>query len=321
MKESVAVAIDLGGTKAAGAVVGQSGHQYIRLNEFINNQGGEEVGELIVRLIRNLLVESANLDLNVLGVGIAVPGICYADSGLVWAPNIRSWENYPLKARVEEGLPGAIPVSIDSDRACYVLGEVWQGAAVNSRHAIFLAVGTGIGAGIIIDGKVLRGAHDIAGAVGWMALTSPHIHEYSKYGCFEYHASGVGLARMATRLVEEDGIRLAGFEDLPVKDITARHVFDAYDRGDKIAIKVIDAAVEFWGKASANLISLFNPDMIVFGGGVFGPGMQLLDRIHREAQKWAQPVSIKQTTFVKSELGNDAGLYGAAFLIHQSSQQ
>ncbi len=87
-------------------------------------------------------------------------------------------------------------IRIDNDRACYILGETWKGSATGCKHAIFLSVGTGIGAGILVDGKVLRGANDIAGSIGWMALTDPFLQEYVKYGCFEYHASGPGITRI-----------------------------------------------------------------------------------------------------------------------------
>src|SRR5690606_7336356 len=115
-------------------------------------------------------------------------------SGTVWAPNIPGWEDYPLKAELEAVL-NRIPVSIDSDRACYILGEYWKGAAQNCEDAIFLAVGTGIGAGILADGRILRGAGDIAGAIGWMALDHPYQEKYIPCGCFEYQASGDGVAR------------------------------------------------------------------------------------------------------------------------------
>ncbi len=116
---------------------------------------------------------------------------------------------------------------IDSDRACYILGEVWQGSAKGCKDAVFLAVGTGIGAGILVEGKVMRGSNDIAGAIGWLALDRPFQQKYISCGCFEYHASGEGLAKVAKELVAQnpDGILSAKNID----EITARDVFHAYD--------------------------------------------------------------------------------------------
>ena len=96
--------------------------------------------------------------------------------------------------------------------------------------------------------------------------------------------------------------------------MTARDVFEAYERNDALAIAVINNAVEYWGMAVANLVSLFNPEKIIFGGGVFGPALQLLDAIYEEAKKWAQPISIGQVQLLGSALGNEAGLYGAGYL-------
>ena len=161
-------------------------------------------------------------------------------------------------------------------------------------------VGTGIGAGIMIDQKILRGSHDIAGAIGWMALREKYQPIYQRYGCFEYHASGQGIALRAP-----DDYR----------DTMA--VFDACEQGDERAISFIDDAILSWGQASANLVSLFNPEIIVFGGGVFGPAQRYIDKIYEEACRWAQPISIRQTKFVNTQLGDQVALYGAAYLAMQ----
>jgi glucokinase len=212
-----------------------------------------------------------------------------------------------------------IRVTIDSDRACYILGEYWKGAARGCKDAIFLAVGTGIGAGILINGEILRGANDIAGAIGWMALERPFQSQYATCGCFESHASGEGLAKVAKEFLAQDrsysGV-LRGKAEL-----TAHDVFEAYKSSDAIAIKVLKQAVEFWGMATANLISLFNPKKIIFGGGVFGPGLQFLDVIQVEAKKWAQPISLGKVMLEGSALGGDAGLYGAAYLALKVSKE
>jgi glucokinase len=178
------------------------------------------------------------------------------------------------------------------------LGEVWQGSAREARNAIFIAVGTGIGAGIMCDGRVIHGQHDIAGAVGWLALDRPYREEYRGCGNFEYFASGPGIARAA---------QAAG-----MLEATTASVFAAYDQNDERARAVIAQAVAYWGMAVANLVSIFNPEVIIFGGGVFGPATALLEDIRREAAQWAQPISMKQVRLVSSVLGSDIGVLGAA---------
>jgi glucokinase len=130
-----------------------------------------------------------------------------------------------------------------------------------------------------------------------------------RHGCFEDQASGPGLVRVALDLIADDPDYLGPLVNITL--LSAAHIFDAHARGDIIAQRTIDNAVELWGMAAANLVSLFNPEMIVFGGGVFGPAIQFLDRIKAEAKRWAQPIAIEQVRIVGSELGDDAGLYGA----------
>src|SRR5207249_2920978 len=125
-----------------------------------------------------------------------------AERGTVWAPNIPGWDDYPLLEVLHDRLDPGIRIVIDSDRAGYILGETWRGAARGARNAIFLAVGTGIGAGILVDGKVLRGHADIAGAVGWLALDRAYGARYATCGCFEAHASGAGLTATAYELMQ-----------------------------------------------------------------------------------------------------------------------
>jgi len=145
-----------------------------------------------------------------------------------------------------------------------------------------------------------------------LALDRPFRSVYVDCGCFESHASGDGLAKVATRLLTgHKGYR----GRLRVKrHITAHDVFDAYEHDDEIAKEVLGQAIEFWGMASANLISMFNPRMLILGGGVFGPATRFLDAIAAEARRWAQPIAMERVKFAASRLGGDAALYGAAYL-------
>jgi glucokinase len=312
---SVGLGIDLGGTKVSGALFTKSG-MFSENKKFLLEKIAEnEAGELILDMIQYYIDWAKKKQATIKCIGVSVPGIYNQKEGTVWAPNIPNWENYPLLKILKEKTKGLnIDIRIDSDRACYIHGAVWKGVAQDCKNAIFLAVGTGIGAGIMIDGKVLRGAGDIAGAIGWMALSTPFKDEYITYGCFESHASGTGLALQTKKRLKENCTVLKGAESLPIADICAKDVFTAYRLGDKIATEVINEAIEYWGKAAANLVSLFNPEKIIFGGGVFGPATELIPVIYKEAKKWGQPISMKSVEFVPSSFGHDAGLYGAGFL-------
>src|SRR5690606_6515024 len=158
---------------------------------------------------------------------------------------------------------GKIPVAMDSDRACCMLGERWLGNARDCENAIYLAVGTGIGAGILIDGMILRGANDIAGAIGWMALDRPFLPKYVACGCFEYYASGDGIAKLAAEVMEANPAYKGALRNGDSANPTAHHVFQALDQKDPLAIEVMDKCIEYWGMGVANLISIFNPEKII----------------------------------------------------------
>src|SRR6187402_1256858 len=305
------IALDLGGTKLAAALFNDNGDILFKSNHSLDKKHGAEVGKLIFQAANDLLNKGNDIS----AIGICVPGIAHAKTGKVWAPNIPGWDDYPLL----EDLRGSvnnnkIKIKIDSDRACYILGEVWKGNARGCNDAIFLSVGTGIGAGILINNEVLRGSHDIAGAIGWMALDRPFNQKYIPCGDFEYNASGEGMVKVAKEMLGSNLYNKSILKNINPDLLSAKDIFDAYEMGDELSKKVIANAVECWGLATANLVSLFNPEKIIFGGGVFGPALKFLDVIYIEAKKWAQPISIQQVQFQASALGNDAGLYGAGLL-------
>lgn len=305
--------IDLGGTKLALALFSDAGCILFKETAALETRKGSEVGKLITDKVIDAITSGEIKGDKIKSIGISVPGISHVSTGTVWAPNISGWEEYPLLNEVRS-VCGPIPVTIDSDRACYILGESWMGNARGCKDAIFLSVGTGIGAGIMINGEILRGSHDIAGCIGWMALQRPFDEEYTSCGCFEHFASGEGITRVAKSYLKEQGGYSGELRHKNIDAIRSSDIFSAYDNGDPLAEQVIALCVEFWGMAVANLVSLFNPEKIILGGGVFGPGLKLLPAIREEASKWAQPVSIHQMSLDVSGLEGDAGVYGAGFL-------
>jgi glucokinase len=303
------VGADLGGTKLAAAAFTADGEVIVRETIPIAGREGAAVGSLIAEHLKRLSLEHKSA-----AAGICVPGLYRADRGTVWAPNIGGWDDYPLLDELRSSLGPKVRVTIDSDRAAYILGETWLGAARGARDAIFLAIGTGIGAGILSGGKVVRGHGDVAGAIGWLALDRPFKARYVHHGCLEDQASGPGLVRVARDLMRADTVYAGPLSNKNPDDLAAADVFAAHEARDPIALEVIDNAVELWGMAAANLVSLFNPEIIVFGGGVFGPATKFLDRIRTEAKRWAQPIAIEEVRLVASSLGGDAGLFGAGRL-------
>lgn len=305
------IALDLGGTKLSAAIFSSSGAVLHKKYFLLEGRGGSAVGALITGAILEMSRQAREADIALTAVGICIPGISHGETGRVWAPNIAGWEDYPLYREIENALADEpLSIVLDNDRACSVLGECWKGSARGCEHVIFLAVGTGIGAGIITANQVLRGADDIAGAIGWMGLQRPYLEKYERCGNFEYYASGEGLIRAARELVAEDQSYQGALSE---GSLRTESIFQAYHADDGIAKKVVQQAAAYWGMAMGNLISIFNPQTVVFGGGLFGPAVELLPMVKAEAEKWAQPVAVTKVRLEASALGRDAALYGVAF--------
>jgi len=302
------IAIDLTANKISTALFRTDGELVESKKRPLGDLRATQVGRFICQQIDDFIKKSQSHQLSVKAIGISVPGIYYENTGVVWAPNIPGWRNYPL---LEDLKKYDYPIRIMSDRCCHILGEHWKGAAKGYKNAIYYSVGSGIYAGIMIDGRILRGNSNIAGAIGWMSLDEAHDKEYTKCGFLEYYASGKGIAsrafEMAKNIKDYDGL-------LNKTDINVQDVFNAYKYEDPVADKVIEDAIRYWGISIANIISVFNPSKVILGGSVFGPATQFKHRIYEEAAKWAQPISMQDVTIELSQLGNQAGLIGAGRL-------
>ena len=286
--------MDVGGTKLAAAIVDSSG--YARPKTKVSTDQHDTARSIAqVAEIANRVVEQNGVSWReISAIGVTVPGIYYATTGQVWAPNLPGWDHIPLRDELAAKLPA--PVVIDSDRAAYVTGEQWLGVARGLTDVIFLAVGTGIGAGIISGGRLIRGAGDIAGAVGWFALDPRTKEIYKRVGCFEAESAGPALARKA-----EGGL-------------TTEAIIERARRGDKPARQIVDEATQYLAMGVANLVSVLNPQMIVLGGGLMQAGDLFLEPLRREMLQWAQPIAASQVRIELSALGEDAGMLGAARL-------
>jgi glucokinase len=150
-----------------------------------------------------------------------------------------------------------------------------------------------------------------------MALKRPFENKFSDCGCFEYNASGEGMAKVVREFLTDQGDYSGELRNTAIGKITSYEVFKAYDNGDSLAVKVIQLCIELWGMAVANLVSLFNPEIIIIGGGLFGPAVPLIPAIKKEAARWAQPIGINQVKIDASGLAGDAGVYGAGFLAYK----
>lgn len=294
------LALDLGGTKIAAAEVTADGAITHRKQIEVPAGGGGEVVDSIRALIRTLDYETAH------AIGICVPGIAYAD-GSVWAPNIPGWERVPLASILAKEF--GTQITVESDRSAFVVGEAWCGAASGHKDVVFLVIGTGVGAGIISDGHLLRGAGGSAGALGWTAVESavpPGFEQaYRHGGCLESHLAGPSIARAASLAFG--------------RDVTTRELITMARRYDETARQVLTHAGHYLGLILANLVSTLNPTHIIIGGGMAAAGGLLLDPARETMKQWAQPIAVRHVKVLLSKLGHDASLLGMARLAFEQS--
>jgi glucokinase len=279
------LAVDFGGTKTTIARVDSYGD----VRDRVKMPAAGTVGESVQQI-----VNAAGAFPDIVAIGVIVPGIYTARTGRAWCPNLWGADEVSLGNELRARMQA--PFVIGSDRAGYVLGEAWLGAARGLHDVVFVAIGTGIGVGILSGGRAIAGAHGIAGAAGWFALTADWKDDYGRSGCWEAEAAGPAIAR---RFGSDD----------------AASVVKAAREEDPEARAVLAHAARYTGMGVANLISALNPEAVILGGGVMqGAGDLLLEPVRAEAARWAQPIAFSRCRIELTQLGEDAGLYGAARL-------
>ena len=307
MAANCVLAVDLGGTKLAAALVDRNGKVLTRKSVNVDRSSALAPVKQIVELAREL-VGGKSLRGKVAAAGVAVPGLVRRD-GSVWAPNLPGWKKMALARRLKSAL--GVAVVVESDRNAAVLGEAWRGAARGKSDAIVLMLGTGIGAGILSGGRLVRGAHELSGCAGWMVVTDEHGPEVQRVGQLESLAAGPAIARAAKKeLARGKGGLL---EEIPAETINAYQVAEAARRGDIVGIEVYLEAGRLLGYGVANLVSLFDPEMVVIGGGLAGASDFVLDALRKGMKEPAHAIAGKKVQVAVSRLGGDANLLGVAW--------
>ena len=306
---SHALAVDLGGTKCSAAVIDRKGTIVARRTLAVDVSSESAPVLQIVQLAKDLAA-GKNLADAYVAAGVAVPGLVRR-TGTVWAPNLPAWEKMPLAKRLTRLL--GIRVHVESDRNAAVLGECWLGEARGKSDAIVLMIGTGIGAGILSGGRILRGAHELSGCVGWITVTREEVHAAQGSGELESLAAGPGIARAAQqRLRDGEASTLAKLE---TSKITAHDVASAAQQGDALAVDVFNRAGRFLGFAMANLVSVLDPQVIVLGGGMASVADLYLPSLQKAMFERAQPLAAKRVKIVVSKLAETVNLLGCARLV------
>ena len=315
------VGIDLGGTNIVSGCVAEDGSALHGVRSVATGaeEGPDAVVDRIIAAARESIAETqaAIPDLELIGAGIGAPGPLDTRSGVVLlTPNL-GWVNMPLRQRLQDGL--GLRTALDNDANCAVLGEWWRGAARGTRTTVGLTIGTGIGGGIIIDGRLFHGTSDIAGEVGHMTIDANGRRcKCGNYGCIEAYASGPNIALRAVEALESGAESvLPSYVGGDFRRITAQTVYQAAQAGDELALEVVRDTAKFLGAAVASLINIFNPEAIVIVGGVTLAGENLFEPLRREVSRRAFKPAVQVCRIVPGELTGVAGVYGAARAFHE----
>ncbi|WP_091272580.1 ROK family glucokinase [Alteribacillus persepolensis] len=314
MQHQYLLGIDIGGTSVKLGLFTQTGQL---VNKWSIPTDKSKKGAFIVRdiaaSVREQLAAEGIKQTQCIGAGVGVPGFVDIENGCVdFAVNI-GWKDYPIVDILSDSL--GIPTAVDNDANLAAAGEYWQGAGVGAENIVLFTLGTGVGGGVIVKGDIVHGSSGMGGEVGHVTVIPEggapcNCH---KTGCLETVASATGIVRLAKEQAEKHKQSLL-YAKKEQETLTAKAVFEAAASGDSAAESVIDESIYYLGLAAANIANVLNPEKIVIGGGVAQAGEQLLAPLRRHYRTFALENVYNDTAFTLAELGNDAGVTGAAWL-------
>ena len=312
--DDLILGIDLGGTKILTAVANSQGKMLSRDHSITPaKKGHEAVIQSILESVYRAL-EQADVAVSALtAIGVGAPGISNPETGILFtSPNLPGWRDVPLRDIVQEKLGKKAFLINDANAAA--LGELYFGAARGARNFIYITISTGIGGGIVINGNIYNGAIGTAGEVGHMTIDDDGpICNCGNRGCWETLASGTALAREARHRIKE-GVRTSILEYAggDVEKVTAQVIHSAAEKGDSLGKELIARTGYYVGVGLANLINIFNPELIVIGGGLSNIGDMLLEPAFEVAGERAYKEAFQTVRFASAELGRNSGVLGAA---------
>jgi glucokinase len=322
-KAEYVVGVDLGGTKILTGVFTHSLESLSTAKVSTKSQRGvESVVERIARCVQDA-VDEADLTLKqVAGIGIGAPGaVDFAAGTVIFAPNLEGWKDVPLKKALEKEL--GVPVFVENDCNISALGVYVAELKSKPRHMVGVFVGTGIGGGLIVNGELFSGFGHTAGEIGHMVLevNGPKCGCGNK-GCLEALASRTAIFQQIKAGIK-DGQKtvLTDLLGNDLDDLRSGDLRKAIRRGDKFVDRIVDGAAEYIGIATANLVNILNPEVVVLGGGVIEAlADEMMGVIVETAQDYAMPGAMKGVEILASKLGDNAGITGAAVLARRETK-
>ena len=302
------VGVDLGGSKMFGTVANLSGDVQHEIYLEHEEDGPDDYVGRLCELIEQLLETPRPPGQKIRGIGIGVPALMHGREGVVgWAPAL-GWRDLPLKEMLSERF--APPVFVENDVNLAALGELGFGAGRGAQNLVCIAVGTGIGAGIIVDGALYRGHNQASGEVGYLLPGIKYLgRQYDQFGALESLASGSGIAARAQQVLQEAG------QPVPSGSLSAEVVFCAARQGESWAQQIVDETVDYLSLAIATVSSLLDPEMIVLGGPLSAAEPYLLPAIQEAVENATLPEIREKVQILLSAFGPDASVMGAVALV------
>jgi len=306
------IGVDIGGTNISAGAVSAAGELLFKKSVKTGKERDyEDILTDIVALIRDVQKDAAG---EAAGVGLGCPGTCNAHSGVVeFSPNL-IWHHVPLATDVKREI--GLPVFLENDASAAAYGEFVAGAAKGCNSAVIITLGTGVGAGIIIDGKILRGENFGGGEIGHTVISADGPPcSCGRSGCFETFSSATGLVRITNDAMSKNPESLMHALARETGKVSGRTAFAAAKRGDKAGQQVVDDYIKYLACGIINTINIFQPDCLCIGGGVCNEGDNLLIPLkERVSSEVFTKKSAKNTEILICKLGNDAGIIGAALV-------
>lgn len=311
------VGVDLGGTNTKIGILNREGD--ILKSRIIKTLSAEGVDNTLERIWKTIqeLAQELNINIkNIKGIGLGIPGPVLEQSIVAFFANFPWERNINIKEKLEK-LTG-IETKLDNDANIIALGEAKYGAAKGSKSSVTVALGTGIGGGIYINGKLVSGAKGAGGEVGHMKIVKDgKLCGCGQRGCFEAYVSATGLIREAvSRLTVNKQNLLYKMIDGDLMKLEAKDIFDAAREGDVFSLDLVDYEAEYLALGIANILNIINPEVVVLGGGVALAGDILLNPMKEKMVKYALPVTLEELKIVQGVLGNEAGIKGAVGLFN-----
>lgn len=305
--------IDLGGTNTKIGLLDEKGTLIFKAN--IKTTSEEGYKTTIKRICDVMLheIEVANIELSdIVAIGVGIPGPVVKNKIVKFFANF-NWDKNLNLAKEFEGIIGK-PVYVGNDVNVITLGETWVGAAKGYSDILGLAIGTGIGAGVIVDNKLVSGKVGAGGEVGHIKLIpNGLLCGCGQKGCFEAYASATGIIREAESRLKVNKNNLL-YEIVKDRSVEAKDVFDAAKQGDKFSMDIVEYITDMLALGISNVLNILDPQIVVIGGGVALAGEILFDKIKKKIKNYTMPPILEGLEIKPAILGNDAGIYGAAYL-------